>query len=364
MFNRESDTKIMEEKFTIDRYSGSHLESDDIRLSLSENECGFSKKVKKRLEKEIEIINMYPDADYSELISKIAKKNKIIPSQVYIANGSDEIIFTVVAGLRKKLNRIISFEKSFAGYRNSADFIGVAFKELPISDSVEQFFEIGMCKGDMIIFPNPHNPLGIRMNDEFINQLAQYTKEKEAFLVVDEAYIEFCGNSCIDILSKYNNMFIIRTFSKAYGLAGLRCGYVMSSVENIDNLYLLRKSLPYNVNRMAYAAACEAIEDEEFLKYTIEKTVKNREWFEKELKSLGIEFYKSYTNFVTIVIEDSRLFVDRIYEEKKILLKDLEGLGYKNHIRIAIGKRQHLEEILFFIKQYVGEKCSLSIQLE
>lgn len=343
----------MKKKFTIDKFSGANLENDEIRLSLSESDFCVSEKVLIRVNNEIKRINYYPDADYSELKHKIAKRNNLNENQVYIANGSDEIIFSIIASFRARIKRVISIEKSFAGYKNSAVFMEIDFIEIPIDVTVKQIKKMDIYQGDLFMIPNPHNPLGKIWSEEYIGQLAEIIKEKGAFLVLDEAYIEFGNVGSEQLLKEYNNLFIIRTFSKAYGLAGLRCGYVMSNCTNIEIIHSIRNLLPYNVNRFAYVAACEAIDDEETLKKNVKHTIDNREWFESELTRLNVTYYKSNANFVSIVINNSIDFVNKLYKEKKILLKELSGLGYENHIRIGIGHKKHLEDVLMSLKQHI-----------
>lgn len=339
--------KVLEE-FLPTIYSGSEFRLDDIRLSLSENQFGCSPKVVQAIINEMQRIHVYPDAEYSKLRSAIANLNGVTSDNVYIGNGEDEIILSLALLINKDRPDIISIEKSFSGYRYATQIVGKNY----IENKYDADIVYSICRKinqntALVFICNPHNPLGTMMELGEILQIAQVCFKYGTFLVLDEAYIEYSSwGDTIRERKLYPNIILLRTFSKAYGLAGLRCGYLIAERHLCKLISSIRNVLPYNVNRLAQTAALTALKDQDYMKKVVQQTKDNREWFMTELKKIGIDFYISETNFVTINVKRAKDIVDATYQKHCILLRELSGMGYDNHIRISIGTKAQMMMIV------------------
>ena len=165
-------------------------------------------------------------------------------------------------------------------------------------------------------------------------------------------YVEFLNNR-IDFApytKECHYLIVIKTFSKAYGLAGIRCGYACASSKIIDNLNKVKKVLPYSVNRIALKAAEIVIKDKDYLKNTINTNNAVRLWFETQLDILGVQYVKSYTNFVSIGVNNVEQVVS-YFRKESVLVKDLRNMGINDFIRITIGTKSDMEYVLSLISQ-------------
>ena len=327
--------------------------SDSIKLASNENPLGPSPMAVKAIKNAIGKLNRYPDGSGHDLIQKISKHLGLSPQNIVLGNGSDEIIGMLACGLLQPGDEAILPHPSFLMYEimiRSASVTPVFVPLKSLSIDLEGIKERITPRTRMVFLCNPNNPTGtIVLKKDFENFLKKIPPE--VIVVVDEAYIEFvrdqnCAKS-IEYLDNDRPLVTLRTFSKVYGLAGLRIGYGVMPDE-IANL-LNRIRLPFNTNSLAQAGACAALEDDVFLAEVITLIHQGLDFLYDSLDRLGVKYFPTQTNFFLIdVCKDT----DEIYESmlrQGVIVRSMRSYGYPNYIRINVGLH---EENVKFLKAF------------
>lgn len=330
-----------------------------IKLASNENPFGPSPMALAAIQQVLGNLHRYPDAGGYELIHSIAEKYNIDPGHIVLGNGSDDIISLLAAVLLNPDDEVILPQPSFLFYEISILGAGA----LPIWVPLKSFKTdlTGMIrsispKTRMIFLNVPHNPTGTIISksdfDDFIAEIPP-----QIVIVLDEAYIEFitdsnCANS-LDYLKTDNALVGMRTFSKAFGLAGLRVGYGVMPLVLAELLHRVRQ--PFNVNTLAQVAATAALNDAEFLKKTLDLVHDELQFIYAALDKLEMPYIRSQANFLMIEIGDGQS-ADEISEKllmQGVIVRAMTAYGYPQHIRVTIG--QHEENIRFLeaIKQVI-----------
>ncbi len=325
--------------------------TDSIKLASNENPLGPSPMAVKAIKNAIGKLNRYPDGSGHDLIEKISEHLGLSPQNIVLGNGSDEIISMLACGLLQPGDETILPHPSFLMYEimiRSAGATPVFVPLKSLSIDLEGIKERITSRTRMVFLCNPNNPTGtIVLKKDFENFLKKIPPE--VIVVVDEAYIEFvrdqnCAKS-IEYLDNVRPLVTLRTFSKAYGLAGLRIGYGVMPDE-IANL-LNRIRLPFNINSLAQAGACAALEDDVFLAKVITLIHQGLDFLYDSLDRLGVKYFPTQTNFFLIDVCKN---ADEIYESmlrQGVIVRSMRSYGYPNYIRINAGLH---EENVRFIK--------------
>jgi histidinol-phosphate aminotransferase len=309
---------------------------DRIYLALNENPFPFPKELTEEVFRKLEgdKMRIYYDSPDEELIEKILEyldADFLRENNVSIGNGADEIIYVMML----MFERAVFFPPTYSCYRIFAKAVGAKYLEIPLTKYLK-IPEVDVGEGDVVFIPNPNNPTGHVFEREEIEKILK----KGAFVALDEAYYEFHGESYIDLLKEYENLAIIRTFSKAFSLAAQRIGYVISSEKFIDAYNRVR--LPFNVSYVSQTFAKVALEHIDIFKERIEYIVSERERMKKALKELNYSISDSRGNFVFI-------FMDRKEQNKlieQLRQKNIAVRSFREGVRITIGKREENETIL------------------
>jgi len=310
-----------------------------VRLDCNENVIGCSEKVLKRI-KEIdgEDLSIYPN--YTGLSEKVAEYSKVDPNEVLVTNASDDAIKLVFDCFIEKNDEAIILDPTFAVYELFLGTIGAKIKkvqyESDLSFPTKKVIEEITPKTKMVVLCNPNNPTGTIISRKEIILVLE--KAKSAVVLVDEAYFEFSKETCSGLIKKYDNLIITRTFSKAFGLAGIRAGYIISDNENIKNLKKIYG--PYNVNYFAKIGIEAAIEDKSFAENYSKEVMQNKEKLKKELTKLEIKVYPSKANFLLAKFSNPKSIKEKLME-KKILIRDVTSYTLlEKCLRISIGTKE------------------------
>ncbi len=325
-----------------------------IKLASNENAWGPSKRVKEAILKELSKINRYPLADCYYLRRALALKFKVKEDQIIIGNGSDELIVLVLRALVEKGDEVIVAWPTFLIYEIQARISGAKVIRVKLKNfkyDLEGMKKKITKKTKIIFIANPDNPTGSFVNNRELENFLKSVPEN-ILVFIDEAYFEYARlipsypDSLQFLKDNYNNIFISRTFSKAYGLAGLRIGYGISNNKNIEILNKVRE--PFNVNSLAQIAALHALKDQEHLQKVVRATQREKEKMYEELRRMGLEYKETATNFILIKVHDSQK-VCRELLKKGIIVRDLDRWGLKGFIRVTVGRPienvQFLKEI-------------------
>ena len=329
------------------------------KLNSNENPLGPSPKVIETLKNCLLEVHHYPEASYQELKEFLAKKWDVLPEQIILGNGSNEIIEFLFKSIINPDDEIIISKPSFLMYEKFAEIYGAKIKLIPLTkDFKHNFAEIlkNISKRTKIIFlDHPHNPSGSVLNrkdwQDFLKNLPSYI-----LTVIDEAYGEFIEDPSIplgiEFLKNGYKVLILRTFSKAYGLAGLRLGYGISFIELSKVLDSVRQ--PFNINLLAYKAGLTVLQDKEYIEKSISLVKEGRKYLTEKLTSFGFKVYPSQANFIMVDFGEK---AEKIYQEllkRGILVRPLKAYGFSNALRISIGLPEEnkilVENIKYILK--------------
>ena len=326
-----------------------------IKLSANESALGMSKNASKVLKKFRGDISKYPDGKFKELTSIISKKYNCKQNQIICGSGSDEIIQMLCQLFLNKGDEVVVPEFSFLMYRIYSKIVGakvVFSKEKNFKVSNDEILKKITKRTKIVFIANPNNPTGTYISK---NQLLDLRKRlnKKILLVVDDAYFEYMLNedykSGLELFKNKNNVFILRTFSKIYGLASLRVGWGYGSKKIIDALYKIKP--PFNVNKIAQKCAVESLKDKSFVKKSVKHNLDWAKKIQKEMNSYNIQTNEIGPNFFLLDFKSCELssnFVERNLERSGIILREMNSYGIKNCLRLTIG---NAKENILLIKQ-------------
>ncbi|CZE45902.1 histidinol-phosphate transaminase [Campylobacter geochelonis] len=334
-------------------------EKDVLKLASNENPMGTSKKVQKALKKAAAHAHLYPDDSMFELKDALSSKYKIKPENIIIGSGSDQVIEFALHAKTNSKNAILVAGTTFAMYEIYAKHTGAKiYKTQSKQHDLDEFSKIYKEKKDeisVIFLCIPNNPLGECLDRKDVYKFIQ-SIDKDVLVIIDGAYNEFATFKDSkkeikpkDLLDKFSNVLYLGTFSKIYGLGGMRIGYGIASEQIIKALSKLRA--PFNVTTPSLVAALEVLKDEKFVEDTLKNNLKEMKKYEKFAKKNGLEFIPSYTNFITFLFkkQDSSEICDKLLRQG-IILRNLKGYGM-NAIRITIGLPKDNQRVLKALKE-------------
>ncbi|WP_010651832.1 histidinol-phosphate transaminase [Oceanobacillus massiliensis] len=321
--------------------------TDIIKLNTNENPYPPSPKVIQEIQRETDRkLNLYPSPTADKLREDIASFYQLSKENIFVGNGSDEILaFSFVAffDTDKKI-RYPAISYSF--YPVYADLFGIPAEEVPLHEDftlpVKDFFQ---AEGG-VIFPNPNAPTSVYLGLDSVKEILESNPDQ--IVIVDEAYIDFAEASATSLINTYENLLVIQTMSKSRSLAGLRVGFAMGQPELIEGLVRIKDSFnSYTLDRLAIAGAEAAIRDVDYFKDTTNKIIMTREWTVSEMKKRGYSVLPSQTNFIFATHPDQR--ADRLYanlKENGILVRHFKSKPIENYIRITIGTDEQMQKLL------------------
>lgn len=317
-----------------------------LRLDFNENTVGCSPRVKEKLcQLDYEALARYPEREPSEAL--VAKHLGVEPSELLLTNGTDEAIHLVCETYLQPQDEVLIVVPTFAMFEiyaasTGANVIGVpAGKDFQFP--VDEVLKRITSRTRLIAWANPNNPTGTLVCAADLIRIAKAAPE--AALLVDEAYYHFCGETVIGQARDQQNLFVSRTFSKAYGLAGLRIGVITGHREQMA--MLRRNSSPYNLNIAALACLPDALADQEYIRDYVNDVVTGRAALESELKGRGVRYWPSRANFVLFYLgETNNLFI-KAMRERGILVRDRsKDPGCAGCVRITLGSREHNQRLM------------------
>ena len=321
-----------------------------VKLASNETPYGPSKKVLAALRRESVSINRYPDGGCFYLRQALAKRLGVAGNQLIFGNGSDEIIVMTIRAFVGEGEEVVVARPSFLIYEIAARIEGAVVKSVPLKGfhyDLEGMAAAVTPKTKLVFIGNPDNPAGTYVS---ARQLEEFLKtiRPDIGVFVDEAYFEYVNTGdypdTVKLLSRYGNLIITRTFSKIYGLAGLRIGYGIARPEVVDILNRVRE--PFNVDSLAQAAALACLKDGAYYRRIARETEKEKQGLYRALDKLGRPFVKSATNFVLVDVGQGTPVAEKLLR-KGVIVRDMKFWGLENFIRVTIGKK---EENRKFIK--------------
>jgi len=329
-----------------------------VKLNTNENPYPPSPRIEKAILDEIPKLQRYPNPPSSMLRETIAQLHGIMPSQVIVGNGSDELLTLCVRCFANSKRPIGITSPSYSLYENLASLQGASLMEVPFeSDFALDPSRIGSCPANLFFLTTPNAPSGIGYRNA---ELAETLTRFPGILVADEAYADFANENAVSLLSENKRLVITRTLSKSYGLAGLRLGYALGSSETIQLLDKAREV--YNVDRLAQAAALAALEDQDYFQRMRQKVILSRQSFSAWLKERGWNTYESQANFVFTEPRSSSgstgpIIAEQVFQylfKRKVLIRRFEKHALTSgRLRISIGTEDEMELVSKLIQEWM-----------
>lgn len=322
------------------------------RLHTSENAYGASPAATRAIAAELHDINRYPDNSNTELIAAIANFHGVSAERIIAGNGVDEVILLLVLALADDTRPAVVTGATFTSYRESMCAARQPFTTSELCDYGTPVPELAakLRAGAPFAFVcTPHNPTGAVLDAAALAELRAAAVDGGGVLIVDEAYGEYAGKefvSSLGVAGRGGNVCVLKTFSKVYGLAGLRIGYVVGDPEVIARANGIQRALPYHVNRMAQRAAVAALSDQGFVRQTVRRVARTREQFRLGLAELGLHSLPSHGNFVLLPLDTDSGPVTAALWERGFAVRDTTDMGLPHHIRVSIGTPDQMTALL------------------
>ncbi|MBM7636253.1 histidinol-phosphate transaminase [Streptococcus saliviloxodontae] len=328
-------------------------EKNIIKLNTNENAYGPSPLVHQVLKDfDASDLRKYSTLDQAALCQLLAENLGVSADQIIVGNGSDDILSMAFLAFFNSDDPILFPDLTYGFYKVWADLYHVNYHEIPLNDKFEIVTEDYIADNGGIIITNPNAPTGIYKSLDEIDRIVK--ANQDVVVVIDEAYINFGGQTALPLLDKYDNVFITRTFSKDASLAGLRVGYGIGSPQLMAVINAVKNSVnPYNVNLLSEALAKAAVQSWDYYEDTCAKISKTRDWFAGELQKLGFDVLPSKTNF--LLVEPETVSAEALFhklQERKIYVRFFPKVDrIKNKLRISIGTQDEMETVLTVIKE-------------
>ncbi|MFA5362052.1 MAG: histidinol-phosphate transaminase [Candidatus Omnitrophota bacterium] len=330
-----------------------------IKLASNENALGASPKALAAIRKTVTTVNRYPDSQAFYLKKKLADKLSLVPENIVLGNGSDELIDVIIKTFVEDDEEVLTADVTFLEYEilsrvNNRRVVTVPLKAFRFD--LQEMKKKITARTKLVFIANPNNPTGTYVSKK---ELVGFVKDLPAhvLVVLDEAYDTF-----IDVpdfprgtdLFKNNNLMVMRTFSKAYGLAGLRIGYAVGSPALISYMECVRQ--PFNVNLLAQAAAMAALDDDEFLRKTRKMVLDGKRYLSGALRRMRIFFVPSVANFILVDTGRNGVEVFQAMLKEGVIVRDMQQYGLNRYIRVTIGTPAENKKFVKALKNVLNKK--------
>ncbi|MDY3087312.1 MAG: histidinol-phosphate transaminase [Blautia sp.] len=328
---------------------------DMIKLNTNENPYPPAPKVQQVL-KEMDAgdLRLYPDPSAGALVKAIADYYGLNEDQVFVGVGSDDVLAMSFLTFFNGEKPVLFPDITYSFYDVWAELFRIPYERPALDDSFHIKKEDYFKENGGIIFPNPNAPTGVELPLQDIEEILK--ANPGSVVIVDEAYIDFGAHSALSLISKYDNLLVVQTFSKSRSMAGMRIGFACGNPVLIKYLNDVKYSFnSYTMNRTSLAAGVAAIGDRDYFEDTCQKIMDTREWTQKELKALGFTFQDSKANFIFAAHKTCP--AKQIFEAlraRHIYVRYFAKPRIDNYLRISIGTREEMEQLIRFLKDYLA----------
>ncbi len=314
-----------------------------IKLASNENPLGPSPKAMEAVRKKLFSVNRYPDSSGYYLKRRLARFFSLEPGNIVLGNGSDELIDIIIKAFVEEGEHILISDTAFLEYKiissvNARGVVTVPLKYFKYDlDAIKRKIN---DKTKVVFIANPNNPTGTYVTKYEIDEFLKGLPDK-VLVVLDEAYDAFIDVDDFPVSLRYikrKNVLVLKTFSKSYGLAGLRIGYCLGNPELIS--YLERARQPFNVNFLALEAAAAALDDKKFFSKTRAVILSGKEYLYKNISQMGLAYVSSVANFILIDVGKDGFTVFKEMLKYGVIVRDMRQYGLKNYIRVTIGTKK------------------------
>ena len=328
-----------------------------IKLNTNENPYPPSKKVAEAIKNfDVDTLRLYPDPDCSGLRKALAERKGVLPEQIFVGNGSDEVLaFSYLAFMDDETPAIFP-DITYSFYPVYAAFFGNNARIVPVNEDFSIPVEEMMKNDGTVILTNPNAPTGMAVGPDVIRELCWANRDH--LVIVDEAYVDFGGESCIPLLKEFENLMVIQTFSKSCSLAGMRIGAAYGSENLIAGLNAVKNSInSYTIDRLALAAAQASVEDSGYTDDNCRRIAETREKSCGKLIDMGFSVLPSKTNFLFAThpqVPAATIF--QKLRQRGVLVRYFNKPRIDNFLRITVGTEEEMDVLMDTLKRILEEE--------
>ena len=334
---------------------------DIIKLASNENPLGPSPKAMKAITEALPQVYLYPDASHYRLRAALAERNGVDMEEVFVGNGSEEVFSLLIRSYCLPGDNTVSCGAAFLAYRVCSQVHGVQYREPALTKDaaaeIEEMLRLIDDRTRIVFLPNPNNPTGTYINRELLKKTLDALKERNVIVLLDYAYKEYARAkdlpAPLEFYRDYPNLIVTGTFSKIYGLGGLRVGY---AIAHPDLLLAMRKvKMPFNVSALGMAGALAALDDEDHVRKAIEVNNEGIAYLEKEFSRLGLDYWPSQGNFLLVKMnKDPKAIYDGLLRQG-VIVRPVAGYGLKEYLRFSVGTMSENRRMIQSLEKTLGD---------
>lgn len=298
-------------------------------------------------------LRFYPSANSTKLKEAIAKYYKVDVSNVFVGNGSDDVLAVAFQSFFNSEKPIAYPDLTYSFYPVWCSLFGIEYKNYPVGDDFRINPEDYREENGGVVIPNPNAPTSLGEDLDFVEKILDYNQD--SVVIIDEAYVDFGGTSSIPLINKYENLLVTGTFSKSRSLAGLRIGFAIGSKALIDVMEAVKNSYnSYTVDSLSIEMGAASIEDDEYFKSTCQKVIETREKVTLELEKLGFDVLDSQTNFIFATHNEHNMkSLFEYLKTQKVFIRYFSLPRIENYVRITIGTNEEMDIFLKKTKEFI-----------
>ncbi len=328
-------------------------------IKLNTNECPYSPApgVEAVLNHfDYDLLRKYPDPDVADLRKVLATRYEVPVEQVFVGVGSDDVLAMAFLTFFNSDKPILFPDITYSFYDVWADLYRIPYECQALDENFEIKKEDYFKENGGIVIANPNAPTGVAATVSMIEEIIK--ANQDVVVIVDEAYVDFGGESCVPLVEKYDNLLVVQTFSKSRSMAGMRIGFAIGSKKLIGYLNDAKFSFnSYTMNATSIIAGVASVEDEAYFQEITGKVIATREWTKQELARLGFTFTDSKTNFIFAAhksIPAQEIF--DVLRENQIFVRHWNKPRIGNYLRISIGTDDEMNQVIEFLENYINER--------
>ncbi len=302
-------------------------------------------------------LRLYPDPTCSALAEKAAAYYGVSPDHIFVGNGSDEVLAFAFAAFFTPSNRPVLFpDITYSFYKVYAGLFGIHYKTVPLDEQFRVPLQAFDEPNSGIILPNPNAPTSLYIDTEKFRSVIEWNSD--TVVVLDEAYIDFGGESAVSLVRDYPNVLVVQTLSKSRSLAGLRVGFAIGHPDLIEGLNRVKNSFnSYTIDRLALAGAAAALEDQAYFEETVRKVKATRAWTAEQLEQRGFQVADSAANF--LFVSHPKHAASELFQglkQRGVLVRFFNQPRIDNHLRVSIGTDEEMNRFVKALDDLMGQK--------
>ena len=341
---------------TLDAYVPGEQPRDMEYIKLNTNESPYppAPSVVKALgEEDVALLRLYSDPTCKVLKQKLADLYEVKPENIFLTNGSDDILNFAFMAFAGETGAVFP-DISYGFYPVFSELHGIQYRQMPLKDDFSLDYQDYLNTNALVVIANPNAPTGMSIPVWKIEEILKGNPDN--VVVIDEAYVDFGGESCYPLLERHENLLVVRTYSKSRCMAGARLGYAIGAAGLIEDLEKIRYSTnPYNINRLTMRLGEATVDAENYYREKCHEIISTRQWTGEELKKLGFTVLPSDANF--LFAKTDAMDGGELYQKLKkngVLVRHFTKERIKDYNRITIGTKEQMERFISIVKDILG----------